>query len=116
MKAGMTKQMDTIKEGIDDLKGRLDRGEGLSKGSIDSVVERRTLAGLAHGANQNWIAIAALAAAVAGWLYTATRPSPLAPAVVYAQPSGALSTEPRVQRQSFPLAPSWDDPIHRVSN
>jgi hypothetical protein len=41
MKAGMTKQIDTIKETIDDLKGRLDRGEGISRGNFDTNSTQR---------------------------------------------------------------------------
>jgi hypothetical protein len=65
MKAGMTKQIDTIKESIDDLKGRLDRGEGISRGAIDNGTEQRSIQSVAHSGNQNLItAISATAAVI----------------------------------------------------
>lgn len=42
-KAGMTKQIDTLKESIDDLKGRLDRGEGVSRGAVDTSANQRDI-------------------------------------------------------------------------
>jgi hypothetical protein len=65
MKAGMTKQIDTIKESIDDLKGRLDRGEGVSRGVLDTGAEQRAIQTVAHGGNQNlFTAISATAAVI----------------------------------------------------
>jgi len=121
MKAGMGKQIDTIKESIDDMKGRLDRGEGVARGAFDTGAEQRAIATVAHSGNQNVIAFAvgvvALLGVIMGFanlIYTASRPVPLAPAVVYAQPGGTLSSEPRLQHQIFPLAPTWDNDFYRI--
>jgi hypothetical protein len=118
MKGGMTKQIDTIKESMDEIKGRLDRGEGVLRSSADDVATRRAERSDSHGSNQNFIAMVAAGIGAAGVLialggimYTATRPTPLAPAVVYAQPGGV--DPPRLQHQSFPLVPTWDN-IYRI--
>lgn len=117
MKAGVTKQIDTIKEGLEDLKGRLDRGEGLSKDRFETSANDRDnrrdlMAGQSnqlHG-NQNMIAIVAAIAGILGMLtglwslvYAAMRPSP---AIVYAAPS---EPAPHVQRQRI-AAPSGELP------
>lgn len=70
---------------INDIKSRLDKGEGLSRGNYDNIVLR-------HSGNQNTIAMIALGVAVlgfVGWLYTAARPAPSAPSVMYIEPPGA---------------------------
>jgi hypothetical protein len=100
---------------IDAVTSRLDKGEGVSRGSVDIAASQRDIQrdimaaqSVQHGGYQNWLALAALALAAAGWIYTATR-APLAPAVVYSQPEGVLRADPtRPQHQSFPLSPTWD--------
>jgi hypothetical protein len=71
-KAGMTKQIDTIKESIDDLKGRLDRGEGISRGNIDSSTNQRDSQRNIMAAqaiqHSGWQAVAATGALIAAVL------------------------------------------------
>jgi hypothetical protein len=111
----------TANKGLDDkiadMKDRLTRIEGMDLGSARQRGQQFSERLETHGGNQNWIAIAALAAAIVGWLYTATRPTPLAPAIVYAQPGGVLQAPPPLpQRQVFPLVPTWDSNVYRIMN
>jgi hypothetical protein len=81
---------------IDAVTSRLDKGEGVSRGSADLERDVLSAKSVQHSGNQNIIGIiaavtglAGIIVAVCGILYTATRPVPLAPSVVYAQPPGA---------------------------
>jgi hypothetical protein len=109
MKAGMSKQIDTIKESMDEIKGRLDRGEGGSRLSAEEAALQHAERIDRHGSNQNFLAAIALGVAflgnmlaIGGWLYTATRPVVPAPAVVY-------QADPKIQHQNFPLVPTWEN-------
>src|ERR1700730_15189160 len=57
MKGGMNKKIDTIKESMDEIKGRLDRGEGISRISAEDIASRHAERSDHHGSNQNLIAM-----------------------------------------------------------
>ncbi len=107
-KVGMSKQIEGVSGKIDDMKERITRIEGMDLGSAKHRDTALGESSIAHGDRQNLIALIALVvaalglfAAVGGWLYTASRPVPLAPAVVYAQPPGnAAPITPR--REGLP--------------
>jgi hypothetical protein len=103
--AATTKQIDTLATGvqtvtkgledkISDLKDRLTRIEGMDLGSTKLRTETFTSQAVQHGANSNILGILSavvaslsLMAAVGGWMYTASRTSPVAPLPVYQTPS-----------------------------
>jgi hypothetical protein len=117
----MNKQIEGLDGKITDVKDRLNRVEAMSIGVNFNRSESRDQTSISQHHSQNQIAVFMGAVGVAGFLvalggiiYTATRPAPLAPAVVYAQPGGVLQADPlKPQHQSFPLAPTWEN-LYRI--
>jgi hypothetical protein len=119
----MNRQIEGLDGKITDVKDRLNRVEAISVGVSANRSDHQQELALHQHSSQNQIAMFAAAIgavgvliALGGIFYTATRPAPLAPAVVYAQPGGVLQTEPKPQHQIFPLVPTWENgPLfHRI--
>jgi hypothetical protein len=113
----MNKQIEGLDGKITDVKDRLNRVEAMNLGANYNRSEHKDQTTFDQHRSQNQIATFAAAIGAASFLialgaiiYTATRPAPV-PAIVYAQP-GEL--KPQLQRQNFPLIPTWDNNLYRV--
>ena len=113
----MNRQIEGLDGKITDVKDRLNRVEAMNLGATYNRSELKDQSSLDLHRSQNQTALfaaivgaAAFLVALGSIIYSVTRPTP----VVYAQPVGALSNEPRPQRQLFPLNPTWKSDVYRV--
>jgi hypothetical protein len=118
-KKGTEKQFDSLNEKIDDVKDRLNRVEAMNIGISSHRSDSQQEITLHQHSSQNQIAMlaatigaAGVLIALGGIIYTATRPAPAAPAVIYAQPQ---ADPMRPQHQSFPLVAPWDSDLRWVA-